>query len=187
MGFLPRRWRATLRGERRAPPKRTDREGNPEGRRYRSAHAKPKPDSESTHERARASWRRALQRPQLVGIRTEVPRPILALLPPLDGSGFKRGGRGLFPYPRSLLTLALLFVRQPGGLWRLCALVWWSAFHERHSFTRRRESRRQLVLLRHKLRRERPFVFAPQHGQRDRMTTSFTMSRRRKVEIELGT
>jgi hypothetical protein len=45
----------------------------------------------------------------------------------------------------------------------------------------------QLVLLRHKLRRRRPFAFAPQHGQRDRMTTSFAMSRRRKVEIELGT
>jgi hypothetical protein len=44
-----------------------------------------------------------------------------------------------------------------------------------------------LVLLRHKLRRRRPFAFAPQHGQRDRMTTSFAMSRRRKVEIELGT
>jgi hypothetical protein len=45
----------------------------------------------------------------------------------------------------------------------------------------------RLVLLCHKLRRERPFVFAPQQGQRDRMATSFAMSRRRKVEIELGT
>jgi hypothetical protein len=44
-----------------------------------------------------------------------------------------------------------------------------------------------LVLLCHKLRRERSFVFAPQHGQRERMATSFAMSRRRKVEIELGT
>jgi hypothetical protein len=44
-----------------------------------------------------------------------------------------------------------------------------------------------LILLCHKLRRERPFVFAPQHGQRDRMATSFAMNRRRKVEIELGT
>ena len=44
-----------------------------------------------------------------------------------------------------------------------------------------------LVLLCHKLRRERPFVFAPQHGQRDKMATSLAMSRRRKVEIELGT
>jgi hypothetical protein len=45
----------------------------------------------------------------------------------------------------------------------------------------------RLVLLCHKLRRERPFVFAPQHGQRDKMATSLAMSRRRKVEIELGT
>jgi hypothetical protein len=44
-----------------------------------------------------------------------------------------------------------------------------------------------LVLLCHKLRRERPFVFAPQHGQRDKMATSLAMSRRRKVGIELGT
>jgi hypothetical protein len=44
-----------------------------------------------------------------------------------------------------------------------------------------------LVLLCHKLRRERPFAFAPQQGQRDRLATSFAMSRRRKVEIELGT
>src|SRR5262245_17602431 len=40
-----------------------------------------------------------------------------------------------------------------------------------------------LVLLRHKLRRERPVVFAPQHGQRDRIATRLAMSRRRKVEI----
>ena len=46
---------------------------------------------------------------------------------------------------------------------------------------------KRLVLLCHKLRRERPFVFAPQHGQRDKMATSLAMSRRRKVEIELGT
>src|SRR5262245_50917664 len=46
---------------------------------------------------------------------------------------------------------------------------------------------RLLVLLCHKLQRERPFVFAPQHGQRERMATSFAISRRRKVEIELGT
>ena len=44
-----------------------------------------------------------------------------------------------------------------------------------------------LVLLCHKLRRERPFVFAPQHGQRDKMATSLAMSRRRRVGIELGT
>jgi hypothetical protein len=47
--------------------------------------------------------------------------------------------------------------------------------------------REKLLVLCHKLRRERPFVFAPQHGQRDRMATSFAMNRRRKVEIELGT
>jgi hypothetical protein len=54
---------------------------------------------------------------------------------------------------------------------------------------------RALVLLCHKLRRERlfklrrerPFVFAPQHGQRERISTSLTMSRRRMVAIELGT
>ena len=46
---------------------------------------------------------------------------------------------------------------------------------------------RDLVLLRHKLRRERAVVFAPQHGQRDRIATRLAMSRRRKVEIELGT
>ena len=51
----------------------------------------------------------------------------------------------------------------------------------------RRELIVALVLLCHKLRRERSFVFAPQHGQRERMATSFAMSRRRKVEIELGT
>ena len=49
------------------------------------------------------------------------------------------------------------------------------------------EKYKRLVLLCHKLRRERPFVFAPQHGQRDKMATSLAMSRRRKVEIELGT
>ena len=38
-----------------------------------------------------------------------------------------------------------------------------------------------------KLERGRPFVFAPQHGQRDRMATSLTINRRRKVAIELGT
>jgi len=48
-------------------------------------------------------------------------------------------------------------------------------------------SEKRLVLLCHKLRRERPFVFAPQHGQRERMATSFAMSRRRMVAIELGT
>ena len=46
---------------------------------------------------------------------------------------------------------------------------------------------RFLVLLCHKLRRERPFVFAPQHGRRDKMATSLPMSRRRRVGIELGT
>ena len=30
----------------------------------------------------------------------------------------------------------------------------------------------KLVVLCHKLRRERPFVFAPQHGQRERIATS---------------
>jgi hypothetical protein len=44
-----------------------------------------------------------------------------------------------------------------------------------------------LILLCHKLRRERPFVFAPQHGQRERTATSFAMSRRRMVVIEFGT
>jgi hypothetical protein len=44
-----------------------------------------------------------------------------------------------------------------------------------------------LVVLCHKLQRERPFAFAPQHGQRERIATRFAMSRRRKVEIELGT
>jgi hypothetical protein len=53
----------------------------------------------------------------------------LALLPPLGGSGFQRGGRELFPYSRSFLTLVLLFVGQLGWLWRVCALVWWSTFH----------------------------------------------------------
>src|SRR5262245_58115620 len=50
-----------------------------------------------------------------------------------------------------------------------------------------RPAYRLLILLRHKLRRERPVVFAPQHGQRDRIATRLAMSRRRKVEIELGT
>jgi hypothetical protein len=53
----------------------------------------------------------------------------------------------------------------------------------------------RLVLLRHKLQRTRsfklergrPFVFAPQHGQRERTATSFAMSRRRMVVIEFGT
>src|SRR5262245_26336118 len=53
----------------------------------------------------------------------------------------------------------------------------------------------RLVVLRHKLQRERPFNllrercfdFAPQHGQRDRMAASLTIRRRRMVAIELGT
>src|SRR5215475_13455195 len=52
-----------------------------------------------------------------------------------------------------------------------------------------------LVLLRHKLRRERPFILrrerrfdlAPQHGQRDRISTSLATSRRRMVAMEFGT
>lgn len=52
-----------------------------------------------------------------------------------------------------------------------------------------------LIVLRHKLQRERPFNlrrercfdFAPQHGQRDRMTASLTIRRRRMVAIEFGT
>src|SRR5215813_15173842 len=52
-----------------------------------------------------------------------------------------------------------------------------------------------LVLLRHKLQRTRPFILrrdrrfdlAPQHGQRDRRSTSLAMSRRRMVAIEFGT
>ena len=54
---------------------------------------------------------------------------------------------------------------------------------------------RSLVLLRHKLRRERPFILrrerrfdlAPQHGQRDRISTSLATSRRRMVAMEFGT
>src|SRR5215831_14248909 len=53
----------------------------------------------------------------------------------------------------------------------------------------------RLVLLRHKLQRTRPFILrrdrrfdlAPQHGQRDRRSTSLAMSRRRMVAIEFGT
>src|SRR5262249_37069631 len=44
-----------------------------------------------------------------------------------------------------------------------------------------------LVLLRHKLRRERARVFNAQHGQRERLATSLTISRRRRVAIEFGT
>src|SRR5262249_1906961 len=52
-----------------------------------------------------------------------------------------------------------------------------------------------LILLRHKLQRKRPFKlrrercfdFAPQHGQRDRMAASLTVRRRRMVAIEFGT
>jgi len=52
-----------------------------------------------------------------------------------------------------------------------------------------------LIVLRHKLQRERPFNlprerrfdFAPQHGQRDRMAASLTIRRRRMVAIEFGT
>src|SRR5262245_33452821 len=52
-----------------------------------------------------------------------------------------------------------------------------------------------LILLRHKLRRERPFILrrerrfdlAPQHGQRDRISTSLATSRRRMVAMEFGT
>ena len=57
------------------------------------------------------------------------------------------------------------------------------------------QRRTQLVLLRHKLRRERPFILrrerrfdlAPQHGQRDRISTSLATSRRRMVAMEFGT
>jgi hypothetical protein len=44
-----------------------------------------------------------------------------------------------------------------------------------------------LVVLRHKLQRERPFGFAPQHGQRERIATSLAMSLRRMVAMEFGT
>jgi|SRR5262245_5177224 len=46
-----------------------------------------------------------------------------------------------------------------------------------------------LVLLRHKLRRERFCFcfFAAQQGQRERLATSSMMSSRRRVGIELGT
>jgi hypothetical protein len=44
-----------------------------------------------------------------------------------------------------------------------------------------------LVLLRHKLRRERPFIFAAQHGQRESLATSSIISRRRRVAMEFGT
>jgi hypothetical protein len=44
-----------------------------------------------------------------------------------------------------------------------------------------------LVVLRHKLRRARPCVFTAQHGQRERLATSLTISRRRRVAIEFGT
>src|SRR5262249_41745460 len=58
-----------------------------------------------------------------------------------------------------------------------------------------RNGRRALILLRHKLRRERPFILrrerrfdlAPQHGQRDRISTSLATSRRRMVAMEFGT
>ena len=49
------------------------------------------------------------------------------------------------------------------------------------------EYRRRLVLLRHKLRRERFCFFAAQQGQRERLATSSMMSSRRSVAIELGT
>ena len=55
------------------------------------------------------------------------------------------------------------------------------------STTRSSNWRRVRVLLCHKLRRERPFVFAPEHGQRERTATSLTISRRRRVAIEFGT
>jgi len=45
----------------------------------------------------------------------------------------------------------------------------------------------RLVLLRHKVRRERPCFFAAQQGQRESLATSSMMSRRRSVGIELGT
>jgi len=53
----------------------------------------------------------------------------------------------------------------------------------------------RLIVLRHKLQRERPFNlrrercfdFAPQHGQRDKMAASLTIRRRRMVAIEFGT
>jgi len=44
-----------------------------------------------------------------------------------------------------------------------------------------------LIVLRHKLRRARPCVFAAQHGQRERLATSLTISRRCRVAIEFGT
>jgi hypothetical protein len=44
-----------------------------------------------------------------------------------------------------------------------------------------------LVLLRHKLHRERPFIFPAQHGQRKSLATSSIISRRRRVAMEFGT
>jgi len=46
---------------------------------------------------------------------------------------------------------------------------------------------RAIVLLRHKLRRERVKFLAAQHGHRDRMATSLTISCRRSVAMEFGT
>jgi hypothetical protein len=44
-----------------------------------------------------------------------------------------------------------------------------------------------LVLLRHKLLRERPFILPEQHGQRESLATSSIISRRRRVAMEFGT
>jgi hypothetical protein len=44
-----------------------------------------------------------------------------------------------------------------------------------------------LVVLRHKLRNARPCVFTAQHGQGERLATSLTVSRRRRVAIEFET
>jgi hypothetical protein len=80
---------------------------------------------------------------------------------------------------------------QPPGVmgYAVKKLEWFFEHHSPNLSVENREDlmARLLVLLCHKLRRARPFVFAPQQGQRDRMATSFAMSRRRRVEIELGT
>jgi hypothetical protein len=76
-----------------------------------------------------------------------------------------------------------------------CNVHAWSLFvpepqSVRHSVILRPFSRCEyalLVVLRHKLRRERAEVLAAQHGHRDRMPTSWTIRRRRRVAMEFGT
>jgi hypothetical protein len=69
----------------------------------------------------------------------------------------------------------------------------WESYRERetHSYSYSQftylYSQWLLVVLRHKLQRERPFGFAPQHGQRERIATSLAMSLRRMVAMEFGT